>query len=72
MPRWVTGMPASAGAAIAELMPGTISNGIAGRRQRERFFAAAAEHERVAALEPHDALAAPRGADHQAVDRFLA
>ena len=42
-----------------------------GRRQRQRFFAAAAEHERVAALEPDDALALPRGADHQPVDRLL-
>ncbi len=27
MPRWVTGMPASAGAAVADVTPGTISNG---------------------------------------------
>ena len=39
------------------------------RRQRERFFAAAPEHERVAALQTHDASPAPRGADHQRVDR---
>ena len=45
--------------------------GDAGHRQRQRFFAAAAEDERVAALEPHDALAAPRGADHQPVNRLL-
>ena len=35
----------------------------AGRLERERFFAAAAEHERIAALQAHDALGrdAPRG-----------
>ena len=70
-PRCVTGMPAGAGAAIALLMPGTTSYGHAGALQRERFFAAAAEHERVAALQPHDAAAAARGADHQRVNRRL-
>ena len=44
----------------------------AGRRQRDRFFAAAAEHERIAALQPDHALAAPRAAHEAAVDRFLA
>ena len=43
----------------------------AGALQRQRFLAAAAEHERVAALEPHDAFAAPRGANHQRFDRAL-
>ena len=43
----------------------------AGVLQRQRFFAAAAEHERVAALQPHDAPAAARGANHQRVNRRL-
>ena len=69
--RCVTGMPASSGAATALLIPGTISNGNAGVRERQRLFPAAAEHERVAALEPDDALAAARGANHQPVDELL-
>ena len=39
-------------------------------RERQRFLAPA-EHERVAALEPDDPLALPRGANHQPVDRLL-
>ena len=39
--------------------------------QRLRFFAAAAEHERVAALEPHHLPAASGRADHQRVDLLL-
>ena len=54
--RWVTGMPAYAGAAIADVMPGTISNGNTGFEQCLRFLAAAPEHEQVAALEAHDGL----------------
>ena len=42
------------------------------RAQREPFLAAAAEDERVAALETDDALSAPRGADHQRMDGLLA
>ena len=41
------------------------------RVECERFFAAAAEHERISALEPDDAFTAPRCADHQAVDLGL-
>jgi hypothetical protein len=41
-------------------------------RQRERFLGAAAEHERVSAFQPDDALAGARTANHQAVDRLLA
>ncbi len=63
-PRCVTGIPASAGAAIADVTPGTTSNGTPASSQRRRFFAASAEHERIAGLEPHDALAAPRGGHH--------
>ena len=51
--------------------PGHDLAGNAGQRQRQRLFGAAAEHERVAALEPHHALALPRGANHQRVDRLL-
>ena len=53
-------MPAAAGAATDDVMPGTISNVDAGLVQGERLLAAAAEHERVAALEPDDALALAR------------
>jgi hypothetical protein len=42
------------------------------RAQREPFLPAAAEDERVASLETDDALSAPRGADHQRMDRLLA
>ena len=38
----------------------------AGGAQRQRFLAAAAEDERVAGLQPDDALAASRGANQQA------
>ena len=65
MPRWVTGMPASAGAAIAALMPGHDLERHPGGRERQRFLAAAPEHERVAALQPHHAAAAARGANQQ-------
>ena len=65
-------MPASAAAAIAELTPGTTSNGDPRRRQRQRFLAAAAEHERVSSLETHDAAAASRRPHHQPVDELLA
>ena len=43
----------------------------AGRGQGQGLLAAAAEDERIAALEAHHALAAARGADHQRVDRLL-
>ena len=61
-------MPASAGAASAELDARHDLERDAGGDQRQRLFPAAAEHERVAALQPHDALAAARGANHQLVD----
>ena len=50
-------MPAAAGAATADVMPGTISNGTDAAWQGECLLAAAAEHERIAALQPHDTLA---------------
>ena len=64
-------MPADAGAAIALLIAGHDVVGHAGLLQRQRFLAAAAEDERIAALQPHDAAAAPRGADHQRLNRRL-
>ena len=70
-PRCVTGMPASAGAAIALVMPGTTSKRTPAAPQRQRLFAAAPEHERVAALQAHDAAAAARRANHQRVDPLL-
>ena len=67
-PRCVTGMPAYAGAAIALVTPGTTSNGTPAARQRLGLFAAAAEHERVAALQPHDGRARAAALDEQRVD----
>jgi hypothetical protein len=43
----------------------------AGARQRQRLLAAAAEHERVAALEPHHLQPAARVLDQQAVQHLL-
>ena len=45
--------------------------GNAGRGERQRLFPAASEDERIAALEPDDAMAAARLANHQPVDRVL-
>ena len=53
-------MPAAAGTAASAETPGTTSNGDAGLDERERLLAAAAEDERVAALEAHDARAPRR------------
>ena len=52
-------------------MPGITSNDTPLRAQAVDFFAAAAEHERVAALEPHHVFAALRMLDEQLVDLFL-
>ena len=57
--------------------PGTTSNGMPARAQRLRLLAAAAEHERVAALEPHDACARrararPAGASVSLLGHLLA
>ncbi len=51
--------------------PGNDLAGNAGRGERERLFPAAAEDERIAALETHDSPATARLADHQPVDRVL-
>ena len=55
---------------IAET-PGTTSNGTPGLGERERLLAAAAEDERVAALEPHDLEPAPPELDEQRVQLRL-
>ncbi len=52
------GNPGEPAAATAELMPGHDLERHAGARERERFLAATAEHERVAAFQTDDALAA--------------
>ena len=65
-PRCVTGMPAYAGHGDrADVMPGTTSNGTPAASERLGLLAAAAEHERVAALEPHDACAGRAVLDEQ-------
>ena len=64
-PRWVTGIPASAGAATALGDARHDLEADAGGAQCQRFFAAATEHERIAALQPHYALAATRRTNHQ-------
>ena len=70
-PRCVTGMPAYAGAAIALVTPGTTSNGTCAAMHASRLLAAATEHERIAALEPHYRLAfAPVRHEH-VVDLLL-
>ena len=58
-------MPAYAAAPSAAVMPGTTSNADAAGGQRVDFLAAAAEHERVAALQAQHALAGERVLDQQ-------
>ena len=53
--RWVTGMPGVGGRGDARGDAGHDLERDARRAQRLRLLAAAAEHERVAALQPHDA-----------------
>ena len=67
----MTGIRAEAGTAAIDETPGHDLEGDAGLGERERFLAAAAEDERVAALEPHDV--EPRGAvgHEQARHRLL-
>ncbi len=59
-PRWVTGMPGVGGRGDAGGHAGHDLEGDAGGAQRLRLLAAAAEHERVAALQAHDGPAGPR------------
>ena len=70
-PRWVSGMPASAGAASAEEMPGMTSCGMPGRGQRLGLLAAAAEDEGIAGLEPHHPPPGPGRLDQDPVDGLL-
>ena len=63
--RWVTGMPACAGAATPAVTPGTTSKSTPGRAQRLGLLATAAEDERVAALQPHDLAPGGRVLDEQ-------
>ena len=69
--RCVTGMPAYAAAAMADVTPGTTSKGHRGRRERQRLLAPAAEDERVAALEPHHPLSRRAVLDQQRADLLL-
>ena len=45
--------------------------GHAGSMQRERLFTAAAQHEGIARLQPHDASSAPRGTNEERIDGLL-
>ena len=58
-PRWVTGMPAGGGHRDRAGDAGHDGHRYPGRRAGEQLLAAAAEDERVAALEPHHELARP-------------
>jgi hypothetical protein len=42
-----------------------------GGGQRERFLATTPEHERIAALQPHDLMATARFPNHEPIDRVL-
>ena len=64
-------MPAAAGTASALVTPGTTSTGTPADDAGQDLLAAAAEHERVAALEPHDAVAGPGALDEHGVDLGL-
>ena len=70
-PRWVTGMPAAAGAAKAELTPGTTSNSTPAWRSASASSPAASEHERVPPLQPHHLPAGPAQVDELDVDLGL-
>ena len=70
--RCVSGMPAYAATPSAAVIPGTTSKRMPVRRQRLDLLAAAAEHERIAALETKHAPAFARVMDEERVDLFLA
>ena len=67
----MTGTPTAAGAASPDVMPGTIVDLDARGAQRSHLLAAAAEHERIAALQPHDEVPRARLADHELLDERL-
>ncbi len=54
MPRWVTGIPARVGMAMAEETPGTISKRAPGLLEGQGFLTAPSEDEGIAALETDD------------------
>ncbi len=70
-PRAVTGIPAAAGPAMALDTPGTTSHRTPACAARRQLLAAPAEHERIAALEPHDLLAGAGPVHQQLVDLLL-
>ncbi len=70
-PRWVSGAPAPAAAARAALTPGTTWHCTPAARQACKLLAAAAEHERIAALQAHHGQALAGEADDQGVDVVL-
>ena len=51
--------------------PGTTSKSRPAAVERERLFAAASEHERIAALQPHDVATAAAELHQQFVDQLL-
>src|SRR5207237_2889371 len=63
--------PAQGGTGYGCAHAGNDLDGYAGCGECQRFLSAAAEDERVAALEPYDPLAAERSPDHHALDRLL-
>ena len=65
-PRWLTGTSAIAGTANALVTPGHDGDGDAGLGAGEHLLEAAAEHVRVAALEPHHELAGAGALDRAA------
>ena len=72
MPRWVTGIPAEAGAATALVIPDLARP--ARPRAREQLLATPPEHERITALQPgddpsHHRLLDEEGADPRLWDR---
>ena len=71
-PRWVTGMPASAGHGDRAADAGDHGDRHAGLAAGQHLLVAAAEDEAVAALEPHHPLARLRPLDEDAVDLLLA
>ena len=67
----MTGTPARPGTATALVTPGTTSTSIPASAQRRQLLEASAEHERVAALEPHHHPSRPGVPHEQRVDRLL-
>ena len=70
-PRWVTGMPASAGTEKAEVMPGTTETSTPAQTAGVDLLATAAEDVRVAALEADDGQAPEGAVDEDRVDLGL-